>query len=268
MDVDNNIMKVRVNNFNEEHFKSLGYNVKRNAYIEIFVKELPIGSGLKVDVECNYCHKIFKKAYRRYLETKNNLCCEECRSLKMMDVSLEKYGNICSLRNEDVQRKSKEKNLKNLGVQFPFQNKDILRKCFEATVLKYGKRIMTKTISKQQIYLHQLFGGEINKVEFPFRLDIFFEQNAVYLEYDGSGHKMGIKFKGFTEEEFAEKEILRSLFLKEKGYKEFRIVSRDDILPSDKILLEIKNRAFDMLLNKNYCRYVYNLNTKTESFEE
>ena len=44
-------IKVRVNNFNKNHFESLGYFVEINSYINIKVEELPIGSGLKVKVK-------------------------------------------------------------------------------------------------------------------------------------------------------------------------------------------------------------------------
>jgi hypothetical protein len=33
-------------------------------------------------------------------------------------------------------------------------------------------------------------------------------------------------------------------------------------------LLKIKERAFDLLLNNKHSKYVYDLNTKTESFEK
>lgn len=268
MNVEEQKIIVRVNNFNEEHFKSLGYIVKRNDYIEIFVNELPVGSGLKIDVECNYCGMIFKKAFRRYLETKDNICCNKCRSIKMMETSIDRYGNKCSLRNEEVQNKSKETNIKNLGVEYPFQNKEILKKCKISTIEKYGSGVLTKNISKQQERLHYLYGGILNFSIFPFTLDIFFEKENIYLEYDGSGHDMCIKMKRMTKEQFDEKEIKREEFLYGLGYKEFRFESKLDILPDDKILLEIKERAFDLLLIKNYQKYIYNLDTKTESFEE
>ena len=88
MEIENQKIIIRINNFNENYFKELGYIFKRNEYIEIFVNELPKGSGFKINVECNYCHKIFKKSYRRFLETKNNLCCKECKNIKMMETSI------------------------------------------------------------------------------------------------------------------------------------------------------------------------------------
>jgi hypothetical protein len=266
MDIENTKMKVRVNNFNEEHFKSLGYNVAKNEYIEIFIKELPKGSGLKIDVECNFCGKVFKKAYRRYLETKNNLCCKECKDLKMVETSIEKYGFSCSLRNKTVQNKSKEKNMKNLGVQFPFQNKSILEKCVNTSVEIYGKKYMGSSISRQQKYFHNLYGGILNYSEFPYRLDIFLVEEKIYFEYDGSGHELSVKMGRKTKEEFDENEILRKKFLKEMGYREFRIISNNDVLPEDNILMGIKERA--LIILKTFSSYIYNLNTKTESFEE
>lgn len=266
MDVENQRIVVRVNNFNEAHFNNLGYFVKRNDYIEIFVKELPVGSGLKIDVQCNYCGIVFQKAYRRYLESKNDICCKSCAKIKMMNTSLLRYGNICSLRNEDVQNKSKERNVKNLGVQYPFQNKNILKKCLESLDANGGREGFN--VSKPQIYLHNLYGGKLNHFEFPYKIDILFESENIYFEYDGSGHKMGIKFGNFTEEEFIKKEEKRSLFLKNKGYKEFRIISSNDVFPPDEELLNIKNKAFDVLIKNNFSKYIYNLDTKTESFEE
>ena len=67
-----------------------------------------------------------------------------------------------------------------------------------------------------------------------------------------------------TEEEFEKKENKRRDFLKNKGLKEFRIISNTDKLPYKKELIKIKNRAFKML--ENYQSYMYNLDTKTESF--
>ena len=64
MDIENQIIRIRVNNFNEKHFKELGYGFKLNDYLEIPAHDLPNGSGTKIDVECHYCGKIFKKSYR------------------------------------------------------------------------------------------------------------------------------------------------------------------------------------------------------------
>lgn len=266
MDIDNQIITVRINNFNEEHFRNLGYVFDRNDYIQIPVKDLPPGSGIKIEVECSYCHKKFMKSYRRYLETKDKICCKGCKTNKMIEVSIEKYGSPCSLRNPEIQEKSKNKNIKNLGVQYPFQNKDILNKCRETCIKRYGENYRNNCTSRNQIYLNNLYGGILNYNEYPYYLDIFFKDYKIYCEYDGSGHKLPIKLGTKTEEEFMNYEIERCNYLKSLGYKEFRIISQNDILPDDDTLMNVKNEAFNFLLNLDYNHYIYNINLNKITF--
>lgn len=70
MDIENQMITLRVINFTEEHFNNLGYNVKNGDTITIPAKDLPKGSGIKVDVQCMYCGKIFKKSMEKILRNK------------------------------------------------------------------------------------------------------------------------------------------------------------------------------------------------------
>ena len=101
-------------------------------------------------------------------------------------------------------------------------------------------------------------------------VDIYFPNERIYFEYDGGGHNLGVKTGVITQEIFDKKEFNRTKFLLNHGYKEFRIINtnKKDKLPSDKELLEIKERAFNILLTQGYRIYKYNLITKTESFEK
>lgn len=138
IDVENQMIKVRVNNFNCKHFKDMGYIFKLNDYIEIQAKYLPNGSGTKVKVECSYCKNVFLKSWRRYLETKDKICCKKCQKLKMMETSEKRYGNRCSLRNSEILKKAIKTNNEKLGVDYPFQNKEILEKCANESIKRYG----------------------------------------------------------------------------------------------------------------------------------
>jgi len=262
--VEDQKIKVRVNNFNQQHFKNLGYVFNLNDYIIIPVENLPYGSGIKVKVICFYCKKIFYKQYRKFFEAKDKTCCKKCSKNKMMESSLERYGNVCSLRNEKIGNKARKRNRESLGVDYPFQNKKILKKCHDTSVEKYGKGYRSVRISKQQIKIHSFFGGTLNCCVYPYYVDILFEEDKIYFEYDGSGHTLGISKGKYTKEEFEKKENKRRDFLKNKELKEFRIISNTDKLPYKKELIKIKNRAFKML--ENYQSYIYNLDTKTESF--
>ena len=262
MNIENQLITLRVINFTEEHFRKLGYDVKNGDVITIPAKDLPNGSGFKVDVQCSYCGKIFKKAWRRYLETKDKCCCEECKEIKMMETSLEKYGNVCSLRNQKVQEKSKAKNMKNLGVQYPFQNKKILMKCHE-TLYKNGNNIAAT--SKQQLYINNLYNGTLNYPVDMYFADILLTNNLV-VEYDGGGHALNVKYHTLSEREFNDRELYRESVFIDNGYKILRIICDNDKLPSDDILLKIKEMAEHLLNGNIYNVMTYNTQTQEIAF--
>ena len=268
MDTDNQEIKVRINNFNLEHFKGLGYDVKINDNIIIKTCELPNGSGIKVDVKCKYCKKIFKKPYRKYLETKDDICCDKCKTKKCEKTNIKRYGNKCSLRNKDILDKAKQTNIKKLGVEYPFQNKEILKKCIKTSSKKYGINYRKHSTSKQQLYIYNLYGGILNYNIGNYFLDIYFKDSNIYFEYDGSSHNLGVRLGTFTIDEFNKNELNREKFLYDLGIKEFRIISGTDKLPSDAELISIKNKAFEILINQDFYKYTYNIDTKMESFEK
>jgi len=74
-------------------------------------------------------------------------------------------------------------------------------------------------------------------------LDIAFPKDKIFCEYDGSGHALSVKMGDLTQDEFNNKEKRRKYFLLSKGWKEVRIISLNDKLPSDEVLLEMLNYA-------------------------
>ena len=182
--LENQKIDVRVTNMTEEYFGKKGYKVKNGDRINIPVKELPKGSGLKVLVICDYCNCVFEKQWRKILASKDD-CCKECKTKKMMKTSLEKYGNICSLRNPEIEKKMKEHNLKKFGVEYPLQNKEILKK---TRINMVDKSFLERITSKQQKKIYLLFGGILNYQIYPYIVDIFFPDEKIYFEYDGGGY--------------------------------------------------------------------------------
>lgn len=261
MDIDNQLITVRVINFTEKHFKSLGYDVKNGDVITIPAKDLPKGSGIKIDVECCYCHKIFKKSWRKYLETKEKCCCENCKERKMMETSLEKYGNICSLRNPEVQAKATATNMKNLGVQYPFQNPNILQKCRDSYIKNNKDTVM---VSKQQKYLCNLYDGILNYPISLYFADILLDD--IVVEYDGRGHDLAVRLNHISYDEFIQKEQNREQTIINYGYKIFRIISHEDKLPSDDLLLKIKDNVYNTLHTTDYNIATYNIDTQEMIF--
>lgn len=93
--------------------------------------------------------------------------------------------------------------------------------------------------SKQQMYIHRLIGGEMNYPVRNLSLDIAFPDEMIYLEYDGGGHDLSVKLGSKSQEEFEEHEKRRVYVLHRRGWKQIRLVSRKDNLPSEDKIKEM-----------------------------
>jgi very-short-patch-repair endonuclease len=101
----------------------------------------------------------------------------------------------------------------------------------------------TVNTSKQQKFIHSIIGGKLNFQINKFVLDIAYPNEKIYLEYDGGGHFLEVILGGTSIEKFKRKELIRSKILQEKGWKEIRIVSKLDRIPTKDKLLELLDYA-------------------------
>jgi len=184
---------------------------------------------------------------QEYYETLNddNKLSYKCSCGNESRISLAKFKAGGRCRN-CLRERVKNTNLKNNGVEYPAQSLEILVKQRQ-TLYKNG----TVPCSNQQEYIYNLIGGEINYPVKTSSLDIAFPDEMVYLEYDGGGHRNSIVFGTFTEDEFVKRERNRTYGLLRSGWKEIRIISRKDNVPSDAKLLEILTYA-RTYLNQNH----------------
>ena len=97
---------------------------------------------------------------------------------------------------------------------------------------------MIKT-SEQHIYLHSVYGGKINYPISYYAVDICLTKEKITIEYDGGGHDLRVVLGQLTRDEFNKKEIIRNNIIKREGYKQMRIISSKDHLPSDAVLLQM-----------------------------
>lgn len=218
----------------------------------------------------------------------------------------EKYGVDNVSQSEEIKAKKTETCMKNYGVPIPAQSEEVMQKTRETNLERYGteytlqnekvKAKGRKTLyengsvktSKQQIYLHCLYGGEINYNHHTSSLDIAFPNEKLYIEYNGGGHLLRVKFGHFTAEEFKDFEKNRWYALYRKGWKDIRINSLKDRLPYDDVLMRMFNDGRDILnsgrswvefniddgtiktsqetkkYNFGELRYIYDLDIKTE----
>lgn len=157
---------------------------------------------------------------------------------KMKMTLMEHYGVDSPAKSEEIKEKIRNTNLKRYGFPNAMQSPEIREKA-NKTLCKNGNH----RTSKQQLYLHNLYGGELN---YPIKLyaaDICFPEEMLYVEYDGGGHNLIVRHGDLTQEEFHQKEIARHCIIKREGYNEMRIISSKDLLPCDSTLLQMLDEA-------------------------
>jgi hypothetical protein len=187
------------------------------------------------------------------------------------ETNLEKYGVENVFQNKDIQEKQKQTNIDKYGVGNVFQSESIKQKSKNTIKEKYGvdnimqikeiaEKVRYKTnktmnkngtqkTSKQQKYLYNLLGGELNYLYDNLWLDIAFLDLDIYIEYQGSGHNIDVKYKKMSQEDFLKKEIKRYKFLKSRGWKQIEIISKFDYLPQDNQILDIFNLCLNLINN-------------------
>lgn len=252
-----------------KYYKEKGYIFKCNDVITIDINDLPVQSNYDVLVECENCKKQYYMPYYSYYKCKGIVYCNDCKILKIKNTNLEKYGCEFAFQNKDVQEKHRKTIMSKYGCNNVFQNEDIKQKIKETCLKKYGvenpmqnKDILEKSYkkmcetkfynetqicSKQQRYINDVLGGDLNRPYEKFWLDIFFEEDNIYLEYNGSGHDISVKYNKLTREQFDLNEIKRYKVLKNRGLKQIVIESSQDILSDKEVLLSLKDFAFSIL---------------------
>ena len=178
---------------------------------------------------------------------------------KVKKTNIEKYGVDNVLKNKDIQIKIKNIIKDKYGVDNVSQSEEIKNK-------KYKTFFKNQTVatSRQQRYLHNLIGGELNYANNTPNLDIAFPEEMIYVEFNGSGHNLCVKYGQISQIDFEEKEKRRYYYLKKRGWKTIIINSKYDYLPSDDIInKEIENaKKWFESDEKGHSHYIINIGNK------
>ena len=159
-------------------------------------------------------------------------------------------------RNKEMIDKDRALHLKeHLGVTSTWQLESVKEKSRE-TREKNGYH----KFSQQQIYIANLLNKRINFPVGDCIVDILLEDNMI-CEYDGGGHDLQVKLNCLSRESFNIHERKREFFLKSKGYSIIRIISEDDLLPKDEIILKMINEGKDYL-NSGHSWIEFNIDKK------
>lgn len=214
----------------EYYMESEEFNSKKET---TFVEKYGVDNPFKrKDIQLKVKNTMFEKYGNYYVKT------DKCRE-KYKNTCIERYGVDHLFKLKETIEKTKATNIKRYGVEHLMQIPEIARERIIKT-LETKSNMGVLPTSRQQEYLHEVYGGENNYIVSNCVLDIAFLDENIYIEYDGSGHALRVKFNECTQEEFERQEMARKYFLLNKGWREIRIVSNKDYLPSDDILLKMK----------------------------
>ena len=246
-----------------QYYKDKGYSAEYDQALMVNVEDLSNGSYINVEVLCDYCKEtVCNPTYKDYYKRFNkfgNYACSKCRAFHDRETYVKNLGVDSPAKLKEVREKMINTSLKRYGVKNPMQSPEIRAKVNE-TLCKNG----TQKTSRQQLYLHNLYGGELNYPISYYSADICFPEEKLVIEYDGGGHYLRVTLGRLTQEEFDQKEIVRNNIIKREGYKQMRIISSTDLLPSDTILLQMLTQAKEYFSNYSKRSWIeFNIDTST-----
>lgn len=235
------------------------YGVDNPMYLD-FAKENLKNTNLKkygVSVPINskdYSERIKKENIKKYGVPYYNMT-EECK-LRIRNTNMKRYGKEYHTQTDEWKDKLKNIIQERYGVDNVSQIGEIKLKKAN-TFYKNG----TVATSRQQYYLHNILGGELNYSCNTPCLDIAFPNEKIYIEFNGSGHNLNVKLGDLTQEEFDKKELARYYYLRNNGWKCFIINSPRDYLPTEDILISEFNKAKEWFKTdkKEHNHYVMNI---------
>lgn len=123
------VVKVNWAKCNHFWYRQRGYDQPAIGNILLVdVDDLPPGSGRRVDVECDYCGKRYKKVYQTICygkhdgaETNEKIACSQCRKYKVRELMIEVHGVEAPMQIPAVRAKSVITCRKRYGVDHPMK---------------------------------------------------------------------------------------------------------------------------------------------------
>lgn len=145
---------------NKDYYKKLNYDfyeredgsIPNGTKIYVNPNDLPDNSTIKVDVECDCCHKIYKREYKNYLQSikiNNKYICIHCHvknNHEMMDYS--KRRNRKRIYNiDDIIKKMKTR-----GLEIDLEKTDISLLKSDTQIFYYCKNHFDKGLLHKNLY--------------------------------------------------------------------------------------------------------------------
>lgn len=231
--------------------------------------------GVLYPLQNKECLEKMKHTNLKKYGVENVLLVKEIKQ-KAKNTLIDKYGVDVPSKSEEIKQRIRETNLERYGVEYPMLLPSFHEHARQVDMEKYGvyhhlqnPEILAKQketyyknstcpTSKQQRYLYNIYGGELNFAFYTYNLDIYLPEDKINIEYNGSGHTMSVSLGSISQESFDRREIIRNTYIKNANIKQMRIVSTKDLLPFDQILLRMLSEAkqyFSQYPNHSWIEY-------------
>ena len=166
----------------------------------------------------------------------------------------QKYGVDNPAKDNDVKKKTVQTCRNIFGVDHPAQSFEVRKKMCETFYANSSQKA-----SKQQCHINNLYQGILNYPIKYYNVDIYLPNDNLVVEYDGGGHMLNVVTGRETLDEYNHKEIVRYNVIKYEGYKQMRIISSRDLLPSDSILLQMLDEARNYFSTTSHSWITYDI---------
>lgn len=142
MIVEGQLLKIRWNPNNRAYYESLGYTFTNcKDWIEVPAELVPHGSATKIQVECDYCHKIFQQTANNYYKSisgSGKSACKNCRNIKTHETMKNRYGVVAAVQVPEFAEKIRRTNVEKYGSECSLGNKEIKEKAYNTMRERYG----------------------------------------------------------------------------------------------------------------------------------
>ena len=177
--------------------------------------------------------------------------------VKAFETFRNKTGYNYPSQSPEVKAKVSQTNFEKCGYYSVLQSPEIREKITQTLYTNSSQKA-----SRQQRYICELYQGQLNFPVKSYCVDIYLLNDNLAIEFDGSGHMLNVAMGRETMEEYTQKEIVRHNVIRREGYKQMKIVSYKDLLPSDSVLLQMLSETkqyFSKYPNHSWIEFDINL---------
>lgn len=200
----------------KKHYVRLGYMfTKMNDEFIVDVNDLTKGSNVYVQVQCDYCGKIYKKRWYNYLRenldsTIHKDTCTRCKTLKTIESNQKIYSCDNVFQLHDVKEKISKTNLQRYGVDNPAKSEIIKDKIKKINIQKYGCEVYTQTDEYKKYmkeYCLKNFG-----IEYMPQLNITHQKGEANPSWKGGAERNGMFRSTYQYKDWHDKVLKRDRY--------------------------------------------------------